>query len=482
MEIGSVYIDTNTVVDFVNNNSTSGLLILVFGLIGWIVFVYLFLFLGLFFLAQYKADKLTKKWQWVLLAVDVPTLNLQTPKAVEQMFSHLAGAYDSPSIGEKFRHGYKQKWFSFEIISMEGYIQFLIRTEIAFRDLVEASIYAQYPDAEITEVEDYVSSVPDNLPDENYDMWGGDFGLAESFAYPIRTYMEFEHKISKDDVLKDPMGTLLESFSRVGQGEQLWLQILVEPTNNNWKEKVIEKIKAMVGDMVSITGSKKKSGGFTKMLTDVPAQALSEITKQIMGGSSEEGEHKKPEKKENVSKLSVLTPGQKKLLEAMENKITKIGFKTKMRTVYVARKEVFKPQRSVNALIGAVNQFNIPSANSLILTSTVGTEYFWKTARAKTKKRMMMAAYKKRRMKSGGNPFVFNIEELATIWHFPMSNVRTPMLQKAEMKHAEPPSRLPIESIFEEEARAPKLKKVVRPGDNDGKGDVGYSDGQQKYG
>jgi hypothetical protein len=449
MEIGSVYIETQGVETFFSTNSTTSIIIFAMAVFGWVILVATLLYLGVFLLKFYKEEKVKQKWEWVLLAIDIPPLNMQTPKAVEQMFAHLAGAFYSPSIADKFRAGFKQRWFSFEIVSIEGYIQFLVRTEAGYRDLVEAAVYAQYPEAEIVEVEDYTADIPDKFPDEDYDMWGGDFGLAESFAYPIRTYTEFEHSISKDEILKDPMGTFLESFSRIGQGEQMWFQLLVEPIDNSWKEKVIGKIKDIVGEMVGFSTSKKKSSGLLSSITGEPMKALSELTNQLSGGSGSSSSEAQV-KKEEGSKLSMLTPGQRKLLEVMEDKITKIGFKTKMRAVYVGRKEVFRPERSVNALIGAINQYNIPSANSIIPTSTVSTNYFYKTSRNNRKKSLMIKAYKKRNMKSGGNSFVFNIEELATVWHFPMSHVRTPLLQRSEGKRAEPPAGLPIESVFEE--------------------------------
>lgn len=485
MEIGPIYFDISGVEAFFSNNSTGTIVSLAMATFGWVILAYVLLYLGIFFLKFYKEEKLKKTWSWVLLAIDVPQLNTQTPKAVEQMFSHLAGAYTSSNLAYKFRHGFKQKWFSLEIVSIEGYIQFLIRTEVAFRDLVEAAVYAQYPQAEIIEVEDYTKDLPDRFPNETYDMWGCDFGLAESFAYPIRTYMEFEHSSAEENILKDPMGTFLESFSRIEHGEQMWFQILIEPTDNSWKEKVIGKIKDLVGEVVSLSGSKKSSGmsGFT----EGPKKFLSEVSTQVFGGSAAGADVKVVKKETGGSRLNQLTPGQRKLLEAMENKITKIGFKTKLRAVYIARKEVFKPGRSINALFGAINQFNIPSANSIVPKSTVSTNYFWKGSRGEKRQTLMMSAYKKRKMKSGGTPFIFNIEELATIWHFPMSSVKTPLLQKTEFKKAEPPSGLPTESLFKPLKQAPKTSGGERKGRDSRKmvtdaGDVGYSDSSEKYG
>jgi len=195
----------------------TGLIVLdLFAIFGWLFFVWLLGFAIVAFYADHIQDtKNTSKWKSVLLAIDIPPENVQTPLAVEQLFTHLAGAFDKPGFYDKFREGYKQRWFSMEIVSIEGYIQFLIWTEEKFRDLVEASVYAQYPDAEITEVEDYVDVMPSKYPNDEYDVWVGDFSLAETFAYPLRSYREFEHNISKDTVLKDPMGTFLESFSRI---------------------------------------------------------------------------------------------------------------------------------------------------------------------------------------------------------------------------------------------------------------------------
>ena len=59
----------------------------------------------------------------------------------------------------------------------------------------------------------------------------------------------------------------------------------------------------------------------------------------------------------------------------------------------------------------------------------------------------MIEAYKKRKINAGANSFVLNIEELATIWHFPMTSVKTPLVQKSTISNAEPPSNLPVEEM-----------------------------------
>ena len=129
------------------------------------------------------------KWagthKFTLLAIDIPKGNEQTPKAVENMFTYLAGAHGSENFFEKWFEGKFQKSFSYEVVSLEGYTQFLIRTPKEFRDLIESSVYSQYPDAEISEVDDYVDSAPQKFPDEAYGRWGAECTQSAAGVAPI---------------------------------------------------------------------------------------------------------------------------------------------------------------------------------------------------------------------------------------------------------------------------------------------------------
>lgn len=445
MDFGSFTFNLSSIFAFLEQ-PTFTLLAQLFAIFLWIPLVNFLLMEIVNTYHHMKVHQETHHWKFVVLAIDIPQLNVQTPKAVEQLFSHLAAVFSKPDLKGKFIEGYKQKWFSFEIISIEGYIQFLVWTEEQYRDLMETTIYAQYPEAEITEVEDYVSVAPKNYPNKDYDVWVGEFGLAEDAAFPIRTYEEFEHSISKDTVLKDPMGTMLESFSRIGHGEQMWFQILVEPIDNEWKEAVIAKIKEFIGEEDG-HGHGHGHGSPFGFITDNPLVnefkgLIQEAGRQLAGVEAGHAEH--AEEKVDKNQLKYMTPGQVKLVEAMEKKIQKIGFKVNIRALYLAPKEIFNTARGVTALKGSMSQFSIPTANSIVTEKSTGD----RKAKISNKKKMKYVdAYKKRTMGLEVKPFVLNIEELATLWHFPMSHVKTPLLQKASSKAAEPPSGLPVEYL-----------------------------------
>ncbi|MFB6225950.1 MAG: hypothetical protein ABEJ02_01205 [Candidatus Paceibacteria bacterium] len=398
---------------------------------GWVIFAFGLLHaIDYLWVKEYKEPQAKSEFNWKLLAIDVPEENIQTPKAVEQMFSQLSGAYASKNIAMVYRQGFKQRKFSLEIVSIEGYIQFLIRTEEGLLDLTESAIYAQYPEARITEVEDYVDDVPGRYPNETHEIWTAEFTLTDPNVYPIRTYEDFEHQISEEEQFKDPMNSFLETFSRIKEGEQLWFQIVLKPVSDDWKKEGIEKVKDIIdADDVSSGNS--------------VADVMNQFRDEAMGRANEQ----QSSNDGPPNKMLYLTPGEQNLVEGIEDKITKPGFFCKIRGIYVARKEVYQYERGANALKGAVNQFNDPSKNSIKPEWTSDTSFLFADWRSNYIKNTILRNYKGRSRKRGIHYAILNVEELATLWHFPMRDVKTPMVQKSKEKQSEPPSGLPTEGM-----------------------------------
>ena len=161
--------------------------------------------------------------------------------------------------------------------------------------------------------------------------------------------------------------------------------------------------------------------------------------------------------------------------------MSKPGFKTKMRGIYIAEKSAYKPQKGVNALIGAVTQYNIGTSNSILPRMSTYCSYLFGKRRADYRRNLHIMGYRKRKADSGGKRHVLNIEELATIWHFPMSHVKTPLVQKVTTKRTEPPADLPVDMLggappLPDGVEPPGLKPV-KPGYQTDTPDIGYPEG-----
>ncbi len=413
---------------------------------------------------NWRQSIFSSQLKWTYLAIDVPKDNEQSPKAVEQIFNQIWGAIKGPNLQDKWWKGYSQPNFSLELVSIEGYIQYIIRAPAIFRDLVEAAIYAQYPEAQITEIEDYTQEfTPDNFREKNYTFWGAQFGLAKNEVYPIKTYPLFEHTIAQTIV--DPMAALLEIFSRFGKGEQGWFQIVIKPVSDAWKEKSAEEVKKLLGREI-----KKEKSKIDKIL-DVPSTAATKVGDIVfgpVGGASEE-------KKEEPWKLLAMSPGEKTLIEGIERKSDKIGFKTKIRYIYWGKKGSFSKTRGVSGVVGALKQFTLLNSNGFIPVKGTSTKSDNMLPKIRDKRiykiqRIILANYKARSQWGGKKGFgdVLNVEELASIYHFPYKGVVAPTLKAAEAKRAEAPFALPIEEDIEEieEEKVVKAEKKAAPPDN----------------
>lgn len=383
--------------------------------------------------------KASGKWKWVLLAIDVPTENIQSPKAVENILAHLAGAHDKPDLIEQYITGFSQKYFSLEIVGTEGLVRFYIYTTVLLRDLLEASIYAQYPTAEISEAEDYTKDAPNYFPDKDWDLWGTEWKPVKDQAYPIRTYEAFLDETAEEATFKDPMAALLETLGSMGPGEHLWFQILVTPiASNSWQARSHRIVEELAG----IPSQHKSS--WLEILFDIPHKIVVAFIDALLPGTPARDARVKDEM---PSKMLYLTPGEREVIEKIENKAAKIGFHTKIRGVYLARKQSFHKAKAFFGLVGAIKQVNTEDLNSLKPdTKKIGTHahYVFIDARKNWKRRKIIRAYKARSNWRGYKGFVMNIEEIATLWHFPVAeSVKAPLLKKAESKRGAPPHEIP---------------------------------------
>ena len=385
--------------------------------------------------------------KWVLLEVRIPKEIAKPPQAMEQIFAGLHSAFRNFDFEEKYWQGLQTDYFSFEIVSIGGTLHFYIYTPTDYRNLVQSLVYAQYPESEVREVEDYMTTLPSNIPNDEWNLFGTEFKLAKQDAYPIRTYKDFliEDISLKEEARKvDPLSAVAEVMANTKPHEYIFIQFLSRPTGDDWKKEGEELIAKLAGRDVL----KPKSGIFGFGSYD--RFELGEISKIF--GSGETPEKPKKDQKSLDMLMARLTPGETEVIKAIERNISKIGYETILRFTYIGRTGDFS-MMNFAAMQGCLRQFNTINLNSFKSQSKAMTTAKWYNpwkARVKLKRKRLY--YKHFRLRNPftrmrllkSKPFVFNIEELATVYHYPGGTVGALTTQRIEAKRGEPPRELPI--------------------------------------
>jgi len=373
--------------------------------------------------------------KWMMLEIKIPRNIEKTPKAMESIFSSLHVMQKGIGFEDIYFKGEESPWFTCELVGYEGGVHFFIRFMAIYRNLVESVIYSEYPDAELTEAEDYTKLMPDIIPSDVYDMWGQDFILAKPNPYPIKTYEFFEENVSERRL--DPISAIMEIMSRLREGEAIWLQYLIRPVSDGWKEEGDELRDKMM--------QRQKESPKLSLLG-----GLFQFFKNLSFAVAEYPVWPEEAKKDDKMRMPQLSPGERNVLEGVENKISKLGFETAIRFLYIDRQDSFTAA-NVSAVGGALRQFNTQDMNSFkpiketitMVTSKIFTTQSWfRKNKIFLRKRRIHDLYKLRWFPPECS--IMNTEELATLFHFPIISVEAPLLRRLDTRKGEPPANLPI--------------------------------------
>jgi len=383
---------------------------------------------------------------WILLEI-IPPSEIEKPfRAMEDLITAIWPVIDTANWREVWAEGefiIDPFWFSLEISAKEGgEVHFYVRILKSQKSFYEAVIHAHYPDIEIKEVPDYTQSVPQDIPNEKYTLYGEDFILMKDNSYPIRTYKFFEIRPEEIEEPKrlDPLNSMLEAMSLLRKGEQFWFQLVAAPITNNhvpWitqSEKLVEVLAKRVEEPTkfkSITGEALRLLFFAKP----PFQELDE-------------------RKESVIPVEMkLTPGEREVLGEVENKKSKLGFKVYMRSIYIAEHDVFFSPNGKIARSYMIH-FNTENLNHIRYWNKTRTKvhFFFRKRRVYARQRNMFKKYVNRfppqypHRDFGPGISIMNAEEISSIYHFPSkAALLPPAIPRVAAKKVAPPSQIPVE-------------------------------------
>jgi hypothetical protein len=388
---------------------------------------------------------------WVMLEIVPPRDVDRSPQAMELFFTNALYHWSFKGGVEEYWQGAVWFWFSLEIVSIEGQVHFYVRTPSRIKPLIETQMYAQYPQCQVKVVDDYTLAVDKISKTSAWQLWGCEFKLLRPDAYPIKTYADFGlDDDPKEEYKVDPISPIIEFFSSMKKGEQAWMQIVITPSKKKYKTKgsyFWQKSEERYHDWVQ--------------------EAQLEIQKMLAPYTRM---HERPD---GSYAREIRSPDfLKKVNEEMAKKIEKLGFDTGIRVCYVAKKEVFN-QNNRRAMRLLMRQYAMPSHNQFWRVNStqpdnfggITSEIFMSDAALTRARDRMLTEYRERSFFHTPlrhhipfpwpispfifpkyfhvNTFVLNVEELATIFHFPGQILKVPTLERIESKEASPPTNLP---------------------------------------
>ncbi|MFZ4500177.1 MAG: hypothetical protein ACOYMZ_01615 [Minisyncoccia bacterium] len=374
--------------------------------------------------------------KWVLLEVKPPRDVFKSPLAMELVLNALYQMGGTRNWYDKYWKGQVHNYFALEIVSTEGSLHFYIRTSEKFRKLIESQIYAQYPQAEVVEVEDYTNRIPEFKKDGPITLWGTHLELVKDDPYPIKTYVDYGldravGSLAEEERI-DPITPTLEFMGSVGAGEHIWFQIIVRGATERF----------------TVDG---KEG---KKWTD----AAKDVIKKFNEGLNEK------DKEGKTIATRRATKGELGVIESIERNANKLGFDSGIRVLYVTNSDRFDANR-ISGITGILKQYGASDYNGFKSSRLTGFDFPWQDIFGKKmieKKKDILTDYKKRNYFYGGfdmtdiktyfshpnanssKAFILSTEELATLYHLPGRVAETPTFERIESKKAEAPGNLPI--------------------------------------
>jgi hypothetical protein len=407
-----------------------------------------------------RRSSYNKNLESIVLRVAVSRLNERGPIVAEQIYAALHGIEENYGLWD-WLAGRTKPRISLEIANVSNKIQFFIWAPKRFKTVIESQIYAQYPDVEIQEVEDYAKQalsaykglVGGQAEEETAPPPGStilpveykhpsktdiryavtaEFRLDEPAIYPIKRYPQFEDKLTR--LATEPLAGIIATLSKLNAtDEQAWVQITMQPTGDWWRKRGLKCLKIVSHGLFNNIFWLNKlatkiylARGFWKRLFYTPLYIFAWSvrgfkTKDISMKSSSD-----QDLQEEVSRMH----DREDPISAAVDKVTRLTFDTNIRIVYIPRREnLDMAEIKLNEISGSFRQFDLPNLNGFVIS------------RINQNNAQILKRYQQR---SVIDPMLLNVEEIATLYHMPSGDVGTPNVVWVTSRKLEPPHDLPV--------------------------------------
>lgn len=270
---------------------------------------------------------------------------------------------------------------SFEIAVQHKRIGFYVWVPEYLKSFVEEQIYAQYPTVHISEVEDYT------LLEANHPtILAAELHFTANEALPIKTFPSFE---------VDPLAAVTAALAQFEDNEEAWLQVIMRPAEDTWYKRSERYAH-------SIRGSKTTTSGLLTSLWTPPT---------------------------TTTEAAKLAEHESAQAAAAEAKSHKLAYEVGLRIIYRGQSSPTQAKMRIQAITASFKQFNTTYLNGFTHKILGDSQQYTDMYRRRT---------------LGRRGLVCNIEEVASLYHLPHTNVETPNILWSTSQTAEPPANLPL--------------------------------------
>lgn len=329
----------------------------------------------------------------------------------------------------------------FEIICLKSQLHFLCITKKSLKDLVEVAFYSQYPEIKIVEVNDYLSTLPPNIPNQSFDIWGEEYKLKKEDIYSLNIITK-DNADNKDDKKEkqnqetDPIAILAEVADRIDYSGVMVIQLILRQMDDTEKAEYKLKCDNVTNKLLGKPVVEKIK------FSDIPTNALKEVMGILIPKPEAKPAEAKPASAEDTAKAGEL------------KKKNELGtFPVNFRVSYISIKD--NSQKFISSALSMfVKQFANVNGNSFDAIANKGIEfklekpidkllYTW--LKPGVENNLKQDFYQRIMKRDFIKSFcVLNSDELSTIYHFPFKKISVASISYEKSKQSAPPSNLPI--------------------------------------
>lgn len=293
---------------------------------------------------------------------------------------------------------------SFEVVFDEGKIMFFVAVPQYLKQYLEQQIHGQYPEAHIEDVADYNIFTPQSV------IVGSYLTFKKEYIFPIKTYKQLQG---------DPLNAMLNTFNKFENNEGAAIQVLVRSAHkrwHNWGAYAVSKMYQGVKmrDAIKQTNPSILSRTFYELIN-------------VFKSTKKKEDQVAPE----TYKLS---GKEEEAAKGIEEKTSKAGLDVNIRII-VASTNKAKAELRLNDINNSFSQFNIYEYGNSFRAQVGG------------KLKNLINDFIHRQFNENMG-ILLNTEELASVFHFPLSFTEVPNIEWLSAKKAPAPLTIPQEGLI----------------------------------